>query len=131
MSVKFSIDELNAIVSTGDIVDKYLINCMKIENMNSKHLTEETELFCKLVEKISELCDPSEWELAVNNLQAVLKKQWDEIDICMDASSSHGERASASLRANLLNVDRIRCKNVINKMTGSLVELKTYGDFNE
>ncbi len=118
------------IVTAGDLADRLLINQIKIERFDDEEkiasLQEENHhlsLALDILRGQVPNFDTVEYEESLRGLKSVLYEQWDQLEIVHDGGAESGE---AAIRSQLLNVDRVKWKNEINRLFGSSQELKDY-----
>jgi len=118
------------IMTAGDLVDRLLINQIKIQRFRDadkiKVLQEENQYLNQALDILrtqSVDFNQAQYELCLNELDGVLREQWDQLEIVHEASERSGE---AAVKSQLLNVDRVHWKNQINHLFGSSQELKDY-----
>ncbi len=118
------------VISIGEIVDKFLINIIKIEkigNSKTKELVSNNMVLKKVIDDFVLNCDKDKLDLYINSLTDILEKQWDYLDVSLDDGEGIQKRMKYALMAQELNIDRVYWKNKINNICGYSQEIKRYG----
>jgi len=127
-TIPFMVFMLNVldIFSVGDLVDKLLINQIKIERIGGSFPRLESENR-NIEEFISKTFGSFKHDLESlsSSLKEVLNRQWDALDISMEECSDDLKRGKFALLAQKINLERVQWKNEINKLCGSFCEVKT------
>lgn len=113
--------------SVGDLIDKKLINSIKIEKIGTSPRLEEEN---KKIDDLINLWFPKhkkELKRMSDELRKILVRQWNILDISMDDTNSIDKRSRFAMKAQVINFERVRWKNEINELCGSSHEVKKYG----
>tara|TARA_Y100000034_G_C6527929_1_gene227434 strand:- start:16 stop:402 length:387 start_codon:yes stop_codon:yes gene_type:complete len=121
---------LRKLIHAGDIVDRLLINEIKMDRFpahESDLIKEENEILLEVIEEWSQDIDVKELNTYMSELKRVLVRQWDILDKVRDPNSTNEERGKFALEAQDINIQRVKWKNRINEICGSFIEFKHYG----
>ena len=122
---------LKIIISFGEIVDKFLVNSIKIEKIKDdgiEELISNNNSIKKVIDEWSFDCDKEKLNFYTNSLLGVLQEQWNYLDIVLNKNEDIKKRMEHALLAQNLNVDRVHWKNKINTLVGCSQEIKKYGE---
>lgn len=126
-----NLELFQAVMSAGDLVDRLLINQIKIERFNNIEKIALLQKESKYIQKALDILrsqitdfDDLEYEACLKGLKTVLYEQWDQLEIVHE--NIPGRSAKAAIKSHLLNVDRIKWKNKTNRLFKSSEELKDY-----
>ena len=122
-----SIQHLKLVISLGDLVERRLINELKLHHFQDENKLLILEKENSAISSLISLLTTVDIAYLQDGLRSVLKKQWELLDQVHDKTLNEIERGRYALLAQSLNIDRIKCKNIINERCGSLLELKEYG----
>jgi hypothetical protein len=123
---------LKKVISAGDLVDKLLINELKInrfkEEEKKQALALENEDILKVLEVLRSNSqtpfDGGLFMVQLKELKNVLEKQWDILEVVYENTGEQSQKAA--VKAQLLNDDRVFYKNKINRLFGTNIEFKNY-----
>lgn len=132
MKTTNEVELLRKVISAGDLVDKFLINQLKIERFRDEEkkiaLILENEDIWKVLEifksKQQSQFDEDLFMIQLNGLKTVLEKQWDILEVVYENNGNKSQKAA--VKAQLLNGDRVFHKNEINRIFGTNIEFKNY-----
>jgi len=123
-------ENIKILITIGEVVDKFLVNSIKIEKIKADGVDElmlNNDKIKKIIEEWSIGCDSEKLDIYTVSLLKVLRKQWECLDISLDCKESMEDRMNSSFMAQNLNTDRVYWKNKINELCGHTQELKQYG----
>ena len=123
---------LKKVISAGDLVDKLLINELKIarfkEEEKKQALGSENETIMDVLALLKSdfqgQFDGNSFLIQQRELKNVLEKQWDILEIVYENNGDRSQKAA--VKAQLLNDARVFHKNEINKLFGTNIEFKNY-----
>ena len=123
---------LKKVISAGDLVDKLLINELKIDRFNGEEkkqaLRSENVDIMNVLELLkSELQGRFDEELfliQLKELKNVLEKQWDILEIVYENNGDESQKAA--VKAQQVNDGRVFYKNEMNRLFGTNIEFKNY-----
>lgn len=125
--MKNKYNEILDIISAGDLVDKMLVNEIKIEKIKNKDINILKEENKKIIQILSNIQEFNEDICIVfDKLKKILMRQWNLLDIVTNGSNEYTCRADAAMKAQNLNKDRVFLKNKINKIYSTSIEIKSY-----
>jgi hypothetical protein len=118
------------IISVGEMVDKFLVNSIKINKIKDDGIEElklNNLVIKNIIKELTVDCEQKKLESYTESLMSVLEEQWDHLDIVLDEKCNLEERMKNALLAQNLNNSRVYWKNKINKLGGCQEEIKKYG----
>ena len=119
--------QLNELLPSADLIERRIINSIKIERIDICDVWQKQNIVINKFIKSQNINLKNPLIIQQEKeLKQILEKQWDLLDISYDEKKNKKERMKSAFEAQLLNVNRIKCKNRISEIIGQPLDQRTY-----